>query len=250
VSLRYVCVAWAGLSAATACGAEAALALYFNERPPFNATGANGRVSGLTATPTASALRRAGIPFRWESTPLARQFALIERGDTYGCAVGLYRSPQREQVGKFSAPVYRDRGLVAIARAGIGLRDGASLAALLRDRRLRMLYKSGLTYGATVSRLIQQTPPVMEMVSVETSVMVQMIRAERADWMLVAEEEASYLIALAGVPRASVVVVHFSDVPGGEPRHLYCSRAVPDSLVKRFNAALAEADRPDEGARP
>lgn len=239
-----------GLALSADVCADDVLTLYFNERPPFNSTDPSGKVSGLTATPAVAALRRAGIPFRWEATPLARQFALIERGDTYACAVGLYRNPQRELVGKLSAPLYRDRGMVAIARAGLGLQDGASFAELLRNRRLRMLYKTGLTYGSSVSRLIQQTPPVVEMVSVETPVMVQMIRAERADWMLAAEEEADYLIAQAGVPPASVTVVHFRDLPGGETRHLFCTRAVPDALLERINAALADAARATTGERP
>ncbi len=248
--LRHLLVPCACLVAVTGANAEDALTLYFNERPPFNASAADGSVGGLTATPVVSALRRAGIPFRWELTPLARQFALIERGDSFGCAVGLFRNPQREQIGKFSAPLYRDRGVVAIARAGPGWRDGASFEELLRKRQLRMLYKSGLTYGAAASRLIRQNPPVMETVSVETPVMVQMIRAERADWMLVAEEEAEYLIAQAGVPRASMAVVRFRDLPGGEARHLFCSRTVPDALIERINKALTEAARTAIDERP
>lgn len=248
--LQRLLASCAGVVATSGVCAEQRLALYFNERPPFNATAADGSVGGLTATPAVSALRRAGIPFRWELTPLARQFALIERGDGFACAVGLYRNPQRERLGKFSVPLYRDRGMVAITRTGSGWRDGASFRELLRNRNLRMLYKIGLTYGSAVSRLMQQTPPLMEMVSVETPVMVQMIRAERADWMLAAEEEADFLIAQAGVPRASMAVVHFRDLPGGEPRHLYCSRAVPDALMARINRALADAARPTASENP
>jgi polar amino acid transport system substrate-binding protein len=220
--------------------ADDPLVLHYHERPPYNISGGAGLVYGLTASPASAALSRAGIRFRWEFTPLARQFKLIELGRGLDCAVGLFRNPERERAGKFSAPLYRDRGMVGIARAELGLRDGALMADLMRNRRLRLMMKVGLTYGATTAAMVKAHQPNIETVSVESHQMVQMIKADRADWMVATEEEAGYLVAQAGLGPKDVSVLRFSDVTQGEYRHLFCSRAVPDALIERINAALLQ----------
>ncbi|MCX9154943.1 transporter substrate-binding domain-containing protein [Niveibacterium sp. 24ML] len=217
---------------------EPTLVLHYNERPPYNISGGMGIVYGLTATPAAAALNAAGVPFRWELTPLARQFKLIEISAGLDCAVGLFRNPERERLGKFSAPLYRDRGMVGIARAELGLPERVRIEDLMRDRSKRLMLKRGLTYGSRVAELVKALQPAAEWVTIESEQMVRMLKAQRADWMLATEEEASYLIARAGLGPADVTVLRFTDLSQSEPRHLYCSRAVPDAMLERINAAI------------
>lgn len=229
----------AALGAAAASAAEPTLVLHYHERPPYNISGGMGIVYGLTATPAIAALTRAGVPFRWELTPLARQFKLIELGTGLDCAVGLFRNPDRERIGKFSLPLYRDTAMVGIARADSGLSQVASIEDLMRDRSKRLMLKRGLTYGARVAELVKTLQPTTEMVTIESDQMVRMLKAQRADWMLASEEEANYLIAKAGLSPGEVSILRFRDLPQGEERHLFCSRAVPDAMLARINAAIA-----------
>lgn len=218
--------------------ADEVLVLHYNERPPYSISQGNGEVIGLVAAPVANALRAAGIRFRWENTPLARQLKILEQGTGYQCMVGLIRTADRDRTSKLTVPVYRDKSMVGIARAGLGLPDSMRIVDLMDDRSKRVMLKLGLTYGATVARLLKEHAPVTELVSAESFEMVRMLNANRADWMPATEEEAGYLIAQAGLGPRDLTIVHFSDVGEGETRHLLCSRAVPDALVQRINAAL------------
>lgn len=244
----------AGLAAlsllcAAATAADNTLVLLYNERPPYNISALNGEVRGLVATPLTDALRAQGIPHRWENTPLARQFKLIELGVGQACMVGLYRTAARAQYGKFSAPIYRDRRIVGIARAELGLRSGVQARTLMDDPRMRLMLKSGLTYGAELAGLIRAHKPRTETVTVETYQMVQMLRADRADWMLVSEEEAGHLIAQASLGPDEVTVLHFPDLGEGETRHLLCTRQVPDALLRQIDAALPSVGSARGGSR-
>ncbi len=223
---------------AAPCAAQETLVLLYNERPPYNISGEGGEVSGLVATPLVNALRALGIRYRWENTPLARQFKMIELGKGNECMVGMFRNPERERYGKFSAPIYRDLRMVGIARAELGLRDGIRAADLMDDRSKRLMLKSGLTYGTELARMVRERKPTTEWVTVESVQMVQMLKADRADWMPATEEEAGYLIAQAGLGPRDVTVLHFADLGEGEARYLLCSRLVPDTLIKRINSAL------------
>ena len=59
-----------------------------------------------------------------------------------------------------------------------------------------------------------------------------MLRSGRADWMVVAPEEAA---VLGG---QGLKLVTFSDMPAGPARHLYCSAGVPTEWIARVDRAL------------
>ena len=63
--------------------------------------------------------------------------------------------------------------------------------------------------------------------------MARMLASDRADWMLVAPEEAEMLTA------PDLRLLPLVDEPRGQTRHLYCSRAVPAEWMARIDRALA-----------
>lgn len=225
-------------------GAQAqGLTLHYHERAPYSATQADGRVTGLVATPAAQALSQAAVAFVWARTPSQRQLALIQEGDGLHCGVGWFRNAERAALGKFSKPLYRDRPVGALARADSVFRSGlrgAEAMALAGDA---LLVKEGYSYGAQLDRLIgMQTPPPAK-TSAETQQMLRMLLAGRAGWMIVSPEEAQLLRQEAGAAGAGLRQVVFSDIAAGETRHLYCNNSVPDAWLARIDQVLAAQAR-------
>jgi polar amino acid transport system substrate-binding protein len=208
------------------------LTLHYQERPPYSSTQADGQVIGLVAAPAAAALERAGIAFRWALTPSQRQLALIQSGRGQHCGVGWFRTDERADKGQFSAALYRDHPLAALVRSDAALPAGASAAALLQAGHLRLLVKDGYSYGPALDRLIAAQTVAPQRTSVDPPQMAQMLRSGRADWMIVAPEEAAVL-------GGTGLRLHtLADAPQGSTRHLYCSTDVPTDWLARIDRAL------------
>lgn len=234
-------VGWSlGLLAGAVLAAPPVLTLHYQERPPYSTLEADGRVSGLVATPAARALERAGIAFRWERTPAQRQLALIQQGEGVHCGVGWFRNAEREAAGRFNdQPLYRDRPFVALVRDGAAWPPDGRAADALAPGALRLLAKDGFSYGPYLDGLIARTPAAVLRTPAELDAMARMLAAGRADWMIVSPEEAPALLARVPDGGRGLRRVRLPDVPIGEARHLYCSRAVPADWLARVDAALA-----------
>jgi polar amino acid transport system substrate-binding protein len=227
-----VALGGASLAQPTPPASPMALTLHYQERPPYYATRADGSVGGLVADPAADALRRAGIAVQWALTPSQRQLALVQSGAGLQCGLGWFRNPERETRGRFSAPLYQDQPLVALARNEALQARTTSAAALLQSGSLRLLVKDGYSYGAWLDGLIAQAarPPLRT--TVEPLQMSRMLRSGRADWMIVAPEEAQVL------EREGLHLTRLTDAPDGPTRHLYCSSDVPATWMARIDDAL------------
>jgi polar amino acid transport system substrate-binding protein len=237
-------LAWAGSHAAAQAPAAAAtvLTLHYQERPPYSQSNADGHVTGLLATPATRACQKAQLTCTWARTPGQRQLALIQTGQGLDCGLGWYRNPEREALGRFSAPLYQDRPYMALARRGTPWDPQRGLPGLLADPALPLLVKEGYSYGALLDGLIAQQAGQVRRTSAESQQMARMLEAGRAGWMLVAPEEAEVLLAEPGAGGAPLQLqLHpLPGVPAGQTRHLYCNKAVPEAVIERLNRALAE----------
>lgn len=222
---------------------ERPIHLHYQERPPYTETLPGGAVRGLVATPAASAMERAGISYRWVLTPSQRQLAVVQNGTGPDCALGWFRNPQRESVGKFSKPLYRDQPLAAFARKSAPLQSPMGLEDALKSPHLRILTKEGYSYGSKVDRMLQAHPAQRVTTASELNLHVGMLLAGRADWMLAAPEEAEVLFKQAAEQRDEFKLVPLGDMDAGGERHLYCSPAVPDALMARLDRALPALPR-------
>lgn len=236
-----------GLAAVVAAGPAAAsppvLTLHYQERAPYSVHEADGRVGGLVATPATRALERAGIAFTWQRTPAQRQLALIQQGDGLHCGVGWFRTPEREALGRFSAPLYRDQPFVALtAPAALLPLDaaGATRATdLLSQMAARLIVKEGYSYGPYLDALIARAPAPVLRTSAEVDAIARIVAAGRADWMIASAEEVPVLLAALRGTLPAPRVVRLVDVPAGPARHLYCNRAVPAEWLVRVDRVLA-----------
>lgn len=250
--LRPICCALLSaclLASAHATGALGAvgtaaspLRLLYQERPPYTTQRAFGVVDGLLVAPVQHALERAGLAARWELTPSQRQLLLVHAGQEPVCAVGWFRNPEREKLGRFSRPLYRDLPMGALVRADAPLADGAALAATLAAQRLTVLTKEGFSYGTDIDQWLSAGPVRRVSTGSEPPQLARMLLAGRADMMLVAPEEGQLLIAQH--PSGALRMVKFSDVLPGLERHLYCSHAVPEDVLRRLDRELERSGAP------
>ncbi len=211
--------------------------LLFQERVPYTESLPDGSVRGLVATPAEQALKRAGIAFVWERTPSQRQLLLAQGGQVPACGLGWFRNPEREALGRFSRPLYHDQPMAALVPGDSAIPDGGRMQELIANPRFRLLTKEGFSYGAQIDAWLGAQAANRLSTGAEPPQLVLMLLGGRADWMPVAPEEAQALIGAH--PPGALRLVRFVDVGPGLPRHLYCSRAVPGTVMEAIDRELA-----------
>lgn len=218
------------------------ITLHFYERPPYMIKRGT-EATGLTANPAQAAFTQAGIAFEWALTPAKRQLRLIKESTGLDCGVGWLKNPEREAFGKFSRPIYQDKPAVALVRPDFKP-AGETLAEVLADPNLRVLMKSGLTYGKYVSMQTKIAQAKINSVTVEQPMLIRMISAGRSDLMFSTEEESEMSVTSGETGPNSLKVLKFPDIPPGETRHLLCSKKISDATMAKLDAAIEKASRP------
>jgi uncharacterized protein (TIGR02285 family) len=223
---------------ATPVRADRELTLYYHERPPYSSKQADGSVRGVLADIAGMTMKAAGIAYRWEALPSARQLAVIKRDEGPACALGWFKRPDREAFAKFTRAIYRDLPTIVVARSGDPRFSGMpTLDALFQDKNLLLLTKTGYSYGAEIDAKLAADTPNLRRDPSDNRAMLVMISRKRVDYMIMAEEEAQDLLTDPGLGKA-VAIYHLGDAPPGEYRYLMCSRSVPDDMIARINQAI------------
>lgn len=219
--------------------AEDTIILRYNERPPFQVTLPDGSLGGRLGAPTLRAFRDAGISVETRVTPAKRQTALLVANQEMSCMLGWAVTPERLVQGKFSAVIYQAQRLVGVARAdAAGLQDGMPLSGALQNRDLRLLLKEGYRYSTAIGAALEQYRPPLLHTTGEAETMLRMLLLGRADYTLMSQEEAEYVIAHEKLPRRELKYVLFSDLGAPFDRRVWCTHSVPDALMVRLDAAI------------
>ena len=219
--------------------AEDELVLYYHERAPYSAKQADGSVRGITADIATQIMSVAGIAYRWEELPSARQMEVIKRDGIPGCGLGWFKRPDREAFAKFSAAIYHDLPTIVVARANDARFAGTpNIDALFADQTLTLLTKTGYSYGAELDTKIATQKPNARADASDNRIMLGMVGKARVDYMIMAEEEAKDLLSQADFADAGLAIYHLANPPAGEYRYLMCSKSVPDAVIARINQAI------------
>lgn len=214
------------------------ITLHYHERKPYYMTGAN-EVFGVCATPAKIAFEKAGVPVRWQKTPARRQLEIIKRNSGRDCLLGWFKNPEREQYARFSLPIYQDRPAIVLARAdNEKITSDMTIEALLSRSDITLLKKDAYSYGEFVDRKIAEYDPGQVVTTAENLNMLKMIRAGRADYFFIAQEEAEWLIGASSLPEADFKFVTISDIPKGNKRYLLFSYQVEPEIVDKVNQAI------------
>ncbi len=228
------------LAPAGAAWADDKLIVYYHERVPYSAKQTDGSVHGITADIVTQAMSVAGVPYRWEESPSARQMEVIKRDEAPSCGLGWFKRPDREAFAKFSIALYRDLPTIVVARAKDKRFAGSpSIEGLFADKSLTLLTKTGYSYGAALDAKIAAQKPTTRVDAGDNRIQLNMVRRERVDYMIMAEEEAKDLLSQPEFADAGLAIYHLANPPGGEYRYLMCSKSVPDAVIARINQAIA-----------
>ncbi len=219
--------------------ANASLPIYFFVRAPYAEPDMKGVVRGLTADPVRRAAQLTRVSVYWTPMPAAAQLEAMRTDAIPACALGWFRTTEREQFARFSSVIYQDSPSVGLARG-----DHPTLGApmtvqdALANPSLLLLMKRGFSYGSYVDGLIESLKPHRHQTVHDNKGMLQMISGKRADYMFIAPEEAEHLFATTSFKKEDFRIIHFTDMPQGNARHLMCTKSTPDSVLQRLNLGL------------
>ncbi|MYM39327.1 transporter substrate-binding domain-containing protein [Duganella qianjiadongensis] len=227
------------LLAAAAHAHEPAVQVLYSERPPYLLPSAEGGPGGLTGAPATRAFKQAGIATRWLKLPTNRQLLTIRDSKLPSCAIGWFRTPERERYARFSRPLYHDKDWTVLAHSSLAEQGAGSLHELMQHKEVRILVKDNYSYGSELDKLLARTNPVLAVSTAPTSKMVQSISMGAADMMFISEEEGSYIMEHHPAQQTrSLRLLHLKDLPHGGERYLMCNKAMPEAYMDRLNNAL------------
>jgi polar amino acid transport system substrate-binding protein len=216
----------------------APIPLLYEERPPYQIR--NGDVvDGLVGAPSDTAFKAAGVPFKWEASSQNRLLTMLRENQSAVCAVSLFKNPERLEYAKYTKAVYRDHPIVALVRRQFVFAPGNTLNAALTTPGLRLLVRSKYSYGRHIDGMLLKLKPETVVSPLHNLQLIDLLKADRADMLFAAEEEADLLLRQAAAANGDILVVHFSDAEPGEERHIACSRKVPDEIIERLNKGIS-----------
>lgn len=213
------------------------IALLYEERPPYQMRNGDA-VEGVVGAPSEAAFKSGGVAFRWEASSQKRMLTRLRENREPVCVAGFFKNQERLAFAKFTKPVYRDRPVVALVRRQFAFGAGATLADALSAQGLRLLVRRHYSYGQAIDGLLKVLKPVTFSSPLHNVQLVELLKADRADMLFAAQEEAALLLSRSTVRQGEVVVKQFSDAELGEARHIVCSFKVPDDTIKRLNKGI------------
>ncbi|MDT8992000.1 transporter substrate-binding domain-containing protein [Curvibacter sp. APW13] len=240
-SAGLTCLALLALPVAAQVGsADTDLTILWTERIPFQYTGEDGKPRGLLVDIGRKLLAKAELSYTEVMLPANRVIMELTRNDMPACAIGWYMNDERAAFAQFSKPVYKDLPLRGVFRAGVDVPPQVTAATALTGMNMRILLKQGFAYGPYLDALLAKAPPErLQRVTGEATNLLKMIAADRADVVLLAQEEIEFYSAVDPAFTRNFKVLVFKDAPETERRYVMCSKRVSPDVMRKINAAIA-----------
>jgi polar amino acid transport system substrate-binding protein len=234
LALTVACCAGAAL-------AQAPLSIEYRDKPPYSHT-VDGKPAGFLMERTIRLLRRAGIEARYAEVPIRRTLQHLQANQAALCSPGLYKNPEREAFARFSLPIHRDKPHVVLAHAQVAgqIRAMTRVAQLFADASLQPGVMDGVSYGQQLDQFLASAAKPPMRAQLAPLQLARMVGARRVDYMLIDEEDLSWLRKDPEFTPLPLVRIEFPDMPHGELRYLACSMQVAPQLMDKLNQAIRE----------
>ena len=155
------------------------------------------------------------------------------------CAVGLYRTPDRAKLGKFTLPIFFSLPHDFVVRSdNPKIQHTDSMTSLLANPAVRMVLRNGYSYGASVDAMLNNANAVILRPYEDSHGRIKLVLAGMVDVAMFTPEEVDYLIKQFGDEGKVLAVKHFNDSPAGEPTYVYCNMSVDDEVINALNHVL------------
>ena len=185
-------VGLASVTPVTGVWADDPITLLVHNRPPLYVIDGD-TVTGSVAAPAFQAFLSAGISAEWQVMPSNRQLKIVKDNASRVCAVGWFRTVEREKFALFTKSIFKGQPEVAIIRSDDARVWGhPTLTSLFLDERLIMGRKLGYLYGAKIERFADEhsTPSVTTSQNAEG--MARMLLSGRFDYFFSDPEEQTF----------------------------------------------------------
>jgi len=234
-----------GLAALATVAAAAtpspAILVEYRDKPPYSHT-VNGQPRGFLIERTVEVFRRAHIVASYVEMPVKRIVGDIQANQQRVCSPSWYKLPERELFARFSLPIHQDKPHVVLASAqsALAVRQHKTLQSLLNDQSLSLGVLDGVSYGPELDRMIARMPKPPMRAVMAVAQLSKMVALRRADYMLVDQEDLSFLDGRSDGAVLGLTVVEFADMPPGLKRYLMCSKNISDAELGAINQAIRQ----------
>jgi polar amino acid transport system substrate-binding protein len=202
------------------------LVLVTEEYPPYNMSGPDGGVSGISTDIVRALLDTAGYDYEMAIYPWARAIALA-RTQVNTCVFSMSRTPERESLYKWIGPlVYNDWTLFA--------RSGASRPQTLDEA---MMMRIGSYQGDAIVAYLQTRGHHVDVASSD-ELNPRKLLAGRIDFWATGRLIGQYRLKQQGIEGIEPVL-NFNRTE----MYLACQNQLPDSQVSKLNQTLRAIDK-------
>ena len=238
-SLLCTLTAFATLGAIHGAAAEP-LTLGYLSRPGF-AEIVDGKAAGAFLPIAADAVAKAGVEVTWQALPQKRLIEQVAQDTANYCAVGIYKTPEREAFAKFSSAFYRDKPFVVVSTTAkeAGIKAHKGLMDLMADANQKLGAIEGFSYGREIDVQIKTMSDKVDLAVVTPDKIVAKVAAGRDSYMLAAPEEFAIAVKQSGANAADLAQIAFPDIPQGAQRHFMCSKSVDDATIAKLSAGIS-----------
>jgi uncharacterized protein (TIGR02285 family) len=213
----------------------------YRDKPPYSHT-ERGKPVGFLIERTIEIFRLAKVDADYLEVPVKRILMDIEADQAPICSPSWYKLPEREKFARFSLPIHQDKPHVVLAhaQAAKAIQRHGRLAALFADPQLTLGVLDGVSYGLELDQAMANTGRPAVRARLTPVQLARMISAQRADYMLIDQEDLGWLRQDPEFAGLNLVRIDFADMPPGLLRYLMCSRQVEPATLDRLNQAIRQ----------
>jgi polar amino acid transport system substrate-binding protein len=232
-------VLWALFAALGTQAQEVPLTVLVFHRPPYYVVEDGSRFSGFLVDYTRKVMHAANIPFVFEEAPPQRIIKTMEDGERLACAVGWFRTTQREAFASFSNPIYMDRPTGVAMRTAVRDKLPKILTAdALLSSGLRLGLRHGFSYGEQLDAKVAAHQMPVDRSVAENDQLLEMIARSRIDYTFISPEEYDWLTTATPGLRRDIRFFPLGDSTSENSRHIMCSKSIAPERIARINSAI------------
>ncbi|MEF3696675.1 substrate-binding periplasmic protein [Desulfolutivibrio sp.] len=214
-------------------------------RPPYYVVGKGRHFGGFLLDYTKNVLDAAHIPFRFAEAPPKRILKTLEEGASATCAVGWFKTAEREAYARFSDPIFTGSPMgVAVRTERIRTLPHAPTADALLRRGMRLGLRQGFSYGDWLDAKLVGHRNAADLTVAENDQLLEMIARGRIDYTFIGPEEYDWLVSKHPELRKKIRFMALGGIPPETPRHIMCGKNTPPEIVERINEAIRSLPPP------